>query len=132
MKKYLVYLPALLFVFLCVLALSACQGSQGASQTDEASYPGASASPDTSRNPDIPASPDTSRNPDTPASPDASHSFGSPSQTGTSASPVVPSGLTTPSTSGALHVDGTRLADENGQVVQLKGISTHGLAWYPD
>ena len=144
MKKYLVYLPALLFVFLCVLALSACQGSQGASQTDEASYPGDSASPDTfrnpdipaspdtSRNPDTPASPDTSRNPDTPASPDASHSFGSPSQTGTSASPVVPSGLTTPSTSGALHVDGTRLADENGQVVQLKGISTHGLAWYPD
>lgn len=120
LKKYLVYLPALLFVFLCVLALSACQGSQWASQTDEASYP------------DTSASPDASRNPDTPVSPDTSHSFGSPSQTGTSASPVVPSGLATPSTSGALHVDGTRLADENGQVVQLKGISTHGLAWYPD
>lgn len=37
-----------------------------------------------------------------------------------------------PSVSGALRVDGARLVDENGQAVQLKGISTHGLAWFPD
>ncbi|MCI8434071.1 MAG: cellulase family glycosylhydrolase [Lachnospiraceae bacterium] len=37
-----------------------------------------------------------------------------------------------PSVSGALRVDNTRLVDENGQAVQLKGISTHGLAWFPD
>lgn len=31
----------------------------------------------------------------------------------------------------ALAVDGTRLVDNQGSPVQLKGISTHGLAWYP-
>lgn len=36
-----------------------------------------------------------------------------------------------PSVCGALHVDGTQLVDEQGRPVQLKGISTHGLQWYP-
>lgn len=31
-----------------------------------------------------------------------------------------------------LHVTGSRLTDSNGDPVQLKGISTHGLAWFPD
>ena len=42
------------------------------------------------------------------------------------------SGPACPSANGALHVDGTRLADKNGNPVQLRGISTHGLAWFPD
>lgn len=33
---------------------------------------------------------------------------------------------------GKLSVDGTNLVDANGNIVQLRGISTHGLAWYPD
>ena len=33
---------------------------------------------------------------------------------------------------GPLSVSGTRLVDSQGNPVQLKGISTHGLAWYPD
>ncbi len=33
---------------------------------------------------------------------------------------------------GALHVSGTQLVDGKGNPVQLRGISTHGLAWYPD
>lgn len=33
---------------------------------------------------------------------------------------------------GALSVSGTKLVDSQGNPVQLKGISTHGLAWYPD
>jgi endoglucanase len=33
---------------------------------------------------------------------------------------------------GALRVSGTHLVDKNGNVVQLKGISTHGLAWFPE
>ena len=32
---------------------------------------------------------------------------------------------------GALQVKGNRLADQNGNPIQLKGISTHGLSWYP-
>ncbi|MCI2047956.1 MAG: glycoside hydrolase family 5 protein [Faecalibacterium sp.] len=34
-------------------------------------------------------------------------------------------------TAPALHVAGTRLMDENGRFVQLRGISTHGLGKYP-
>ena len=37
-----------------------------------------------------------------------------------------------PSVNGRLHVDGTGLADESGRRVQLRGVSTHGLTWYPD
>ncbi len=32
---------------------------------------------------------------------------------------------------GPLHVEGTTLCDQKGNVVQLRGISTHGLSWYP-
>lgn len=37
-----------------------------------------------------------------------------------------------PSVTGALHVEGTRLCGSDGTSVQLKGISTHGLAWFPE
>lgn len=41
-------------------------------------------------------------------------------------------GLACPSVNGALHVEGTQLTDKNGNPVQLRGISTHGIAWFPD
>lgn len=34
--------------------------------------------------------------------------------------------------SGGLHVSGTILTDGQGNPIQLKGVSTHGLAWYPE
>lgn len=37
-----------------------------------------------------------------------------------------------PSVNGKLHVEGTSLADEKGQTVQLRGVSTHGLTWFSD
>lgn len=33
---------------------------------------------------------------------------------------------------GALHVDGTHLVTKEGTPVQLRGISTHGLGWFPE
>ncbi len=36
-----------------------------------------------------------------------------------------------PSTAGQLSVDGAHLVDEKGNQIQLKGISTHGIAWFP-
>lgn len=33
---------------------------------------------------------------------------------------------------GALSVKGTDIVDKNGNKYQLKGVSTHGLAWFPD
>ena len=37
-----------------------------------------------------------------------------------------------PSVNGRLHVQGCVLADESGREVQLRGVSTHGLTWYPE
>ncbi len=31
-----------------------------------------------------------------------------------------------------LHVEGAHLCDSDGNAVQLRGVSTHGLAWFPD
>lgn len=36
-----------------------------------------------------------------------------------------------PKSAGALAVKGSKLVDKNGKAIQLKGVSTHGLAWYP-
>jgi endoglucanase len=40
--------------------------------------------------------------------------------------------LATPSNSGALQVIGTQLCSQSGSAVQLRGVSTHGLAWFPN
>lgn len=37
-----------------------------------------------------------------------------------------------PSSAGALAVKGTQLCDSKGNPIQLRGLSTHGLAWFPD
>lgn len=36
-----------------------------------------------------------------------------------------------PSETGALQVIGTQLSDSSGNPIQLKGLSTHGIAWFP-
>ena len=36
-----------------------------------------------------------------------------------------------PSVNGRLHVEGTQLVDAAGKAVQLRGVSTHGIAWFP-
>ena len=45
--------------------------------------------------------------------------------------PVGVQAATTKNTLSALHVEGTKLCDKDGNVVQLRGVSTHGLSWYP-
>lgn len=49
----------------------------------------------------------------------------------TAATTTVSSGLATPSTAGKLKVEGAQLLSEAGEPVQLRGVSTHGLAWFP-
>ncbi len=41
-------------------------------------------------------------------------------------------GVARPSLTGALKVSGGQLTDKDGKAVQLKGISTHGLSWFPE
>ena len=43
----------------------------------------------------------------------------------------VSSSFASPSRTGALKVTGNQLTDNSGNPVQLRGVSTHGLAWYP-
>ncbi|MCD8316374.1 MAG: cellulase family glycosylhydrolase, partial [Eggerthellaceae bacterium] len=40
--------------------------------------------------------------------------------------------VATPSVNGALQVSGSQLVDQYGNMVQLQGVSTHGIAWYPE
>lgn len=37
-----------------------------------------------------------------------------------------------PSTAGKLKVVGPQLCDQNGEPVQLRGVSTHGIQWFPE
>ena len=48
------------------------------------------------------------------------------------AAPAEEVSVARPSSTGRLHVAGTTLADEAGQTVVLRGVSTHGLTWFPD
>ena len=50
----------------------------------------------------------------------------------TDTTPDTRTGLARPSNAGALRVLGADLVGSDGKKVQLRGISTHGLAWYPD
>ena len=74
---------------------------------------------------------------DDPASPENGFGSSDPAAGGTPApqasTPTVSaSGTYAPSSAaGALRVVGTHLVDSSGRTVQLRGISTHGLAWYP-
>ena len=53
---------------------------------------------------------------------DSSDKSGGSSGTGSSPRPA----------SGGLRVSGTTLTDASGNAVQLRGVSTHGLAWFPE
>ena len=46
--------------------------------------------------------------------------------------PANPSGSTPYERHGALSVSGNKIVDANGEAYQLCGVSTHGLAWFPD
>lgn len=45
---------------------------------------------------------------------------------------AVPVSATPVSSHGRLSVKGTKLVDSSGKAFQIKGVSTHGIAWYPE
>ncbi len=45
---------------------------------------------------------------------------------------VTENDVAVPSVNGQLQVIDSQLCDENGDPVQLRGVSTHGLAWFPE
>ena len=52
-------------------------------------------------------------------------------EAGSAADTSSDAGIATPSTAGALQVVGSQLCGQDGSPVQLRGVSTHGLAWFP-
>lgn len=48
-----------------------------------------------------------------------------------STTPSTPSNGSPVATHGKLSVKGTSIVDKNGKTFQLRGVSTHGLAWFP-
>lgn len=68
-----------------------------------------------------------SRRPE-PSSRPASSTASRPADTDSSHTPITSS----PAKTGALHVEGTQLMGADGRPVQLRGISTHGISWFPD
>lgn len=74
--------------------------------------------------------PTTVRQPET-EKPTANGSVQQPNNGGQSGNVPPSSSGTAVAEHGALHVEGTKLVDKNGQPFQLYGMSTHGLAWFP-
>ena len=57
---------------------------------------------------------------------DSGDDSGNNSDTGSNA------GIVTTVPTGRLQVSGTKLTDESGNIIQLRGVSTHGISWFPD
>ncbi len=52
-------------------------------------------------------------------------------QTSSDSGVSIESNLAVPSVTGRLHVSGSKLVDKDGGLVQLRGVSTHNIAWFP-
>lgn len=61
-----------------------------------------------------------------PSGSDSGNDSGNNSYTGSNA------GIVTTVPTGRLQVSGTKLTDESGNIIQLRGVSTHGISWFPD
>lgn len=61
-----------------------------------------------------------------PGGSDSGNDSGNNSDTGSNA------GIVTTVPTGKLQVSGTKLTDESGNIIQLRGVSTHGISWFPD
>lgn len=61
-----------------------------------------------------------------PGGSDSGNDSGNNSNTGSN------EGIVTTVPTGRLQVSGTKLTDESGNIIQLRGVSTHGISWFPD
>lgn len=102
-------------VLLCLLIgalLTALLFCAGCSSQDGATSQAPGEPPVTEQEPSQPSDPEKT------GAPDTANSEEEPGNPG-------------PSSTGALQVKGAQICGADGHPVQLKGVSTHGLAWYP-
>lgn len=94
----------------------------------------AQSTPDTTASPETPAKTDISGQEDTPEENTKIDDTQVPTAEATQA-PVVNAkteGGTPVANHGKLSVKGTNLVDKNGNPFQIKGVSTHGIQWFPE
>lgn len=122
------------------------EGASPAPTTD----PEATVAPGVTENPEVTAVPEVSGTPGATATPEATDvpkataapdATSTPNATATPKPTVKPTATPKPTNIptakgedgyyGRLHVEGTYLADEDDKLVQLRGVSTHGLGWFP-
>ena len=77
-------------------------------------------------NPDVTEGPETTKVPDATATPAPTAK-----PTATPKPTNIPTAKGENGYYGRLHVEGTYLADKDDKLVQLRGVSTHGLGWFP-
>ena len=77
-------------------------------------------------NPDVTEEPETTKVPDATATPAPTAK-----PTATPKPTNIPTAKGENGYYGRLHVEGTYLADKDDKLVQLRGVSTHGLGWFP-
>ena len=140
----LVMLLALTTLWGCKSEQTAANGTQTESQEDsrmdteaETQKKGEMSTQTETQNPDeTPSQKETQNSGATPSQKETQNSEGTPSQKETQKPDDAPSQkqeevTKQPTDSRKLQVIGTSLCDANGKPVQLRGISTHGLSWFP-
>lgn len=88
--------------------------------------------PETTEVPDAPDEPEATAGPDATLTPKATATPKPTAKPTSSAKPTnIPTAKGEDGYYGRLHVEGTYLADKDDKLVQLRGVSTHGLGWFP-
>ena len=88
--------------------------------------------PETTEVPDAPDDPEATAVPDATSTPKATATPKPTEKPTSSAKPTnIPTAKGEDGYYGRLHVEGTYLADKDDKLVQLRGVSTHGLGWFP-
>ncbi len=110
--------------------------------------PEATNTPEATGSPEVTATPEATDGPKATTTPNATPTPGATEKpTATPKATATPKPTATPTSSakptniptaegengyyGRLHVEGTYLADKDDKLVQLRGVSTHGLGWFP-
>ena len=107
--------------------VSSVSGDESSSSTSSTTASSSTTPESTAPESSVPASSTAESTPE--STPESSTSESAPSENPSGG--TVPSGSTPYERHGGLSVNGTDLVDANGAKFQLRGMSTHGLAWFP-
>ncbi len=90
--------------------------------------------PNPTESPEVTDVPETTTSPEATVTPEATTTpkpTATPNPTSSAKPTDIPTAKGENGYYGRLHVEGTYLADKDDKLVQLRGVSTHGLGWFP-